>query len=75
MRKSEIKEMNMSESGKKSVSEELLKILVCPICKVDVVPVNTDSVEGGLHCPECNRIYPIKDGILIMLPDEARIKN
>jgi uncharacterized protein len=53
------------------VSKELLEILVCPACKdVPVVPVNNDT---GLKCSKCNRVYPIKDEIPVMLIDEATI--
>jgi hypothetical protein len=53
------------------VSPELLEILVCPACKdVPVVLVNDDT---GLKCGRCQRIYPIKDDIPVMLIDEATI--
>jgi uncharacterized protein len=53
------------------VSKQLLEILVCPACKdVPVVLVNGDT---GLKCARCNRIYPIKDDIPVMLTDEATI--
>jgi uncharacterized protein YbaR (Trm112 family) len=53
------------------VSPELLEILVCPACKdVPVVLVNNDT---GLKCGRCQRIYPIKDDIPVMLIDEATI--
>ena len=31
--------------------------------------------DGILTCSECNRFYPIKDKIPIMLPDNLRDKN
>jgi len=53
------------------VSPELLEILVCPACKdVPVVLVDDDT---GLKCGRCQRIYPIKDDIPVMLIDEATI--
>jgi len=55
------------------VSPELLEILVCPACKdVPVVLVNDDT---GLKCGRCQRIYPIKDDIPVMLIDEATIEG
>ena len=55
-----------------AVSPELLEILVCPACKdVPVVPVNNDT---GLKCSRCNRVYPVKDDIPVMLIDEATIE-
>lgn len=48
------------------IDEELLKILACPFCKSDVVLEN-----GKIVCLKCGRKYPIKDGIPIMLIEEA----
>jgi len=50
------------------VPKELLEILACPLCREEVKPT-TDN--GGLQCVKCGRIYPIKDGIPIMLVEEA----
>ncbi len=48
------------------IDKELLKILACPACKSDV------RLEGNrIVCAKCSRRYPIKDGIPIMLIDEA----
>ena len=47
----------------------LLDILVCPECRVSVEPVDD---ETGLRCGTCRRVYPVRDGIPIMLVDEAR---
>jgi uncharacterized protein len=52
------------------VSQRLLDILACPVCKIKVEIIPD---EGGLKCPECKRVYPIKDDIPIMLPAEATI--
>ena len=54
------------------VSQRLLDILACPICKIKV-EIKADA--SGLRCPECKRVYPIKDDIPIMLPDEATIEE
>ncbi|NQU18936.1 Trm112 family protein [bacterium] len=48
------------------IDEELLKILACPACKADIKLENNKIV-----CTKCGRKYPIKDGIPIMLIDEA----
>lgn len=53
-----------------AVSQELLDILVCPLCKVSVKLVDDDT---GLKCEECERVYPIKDDIPVMLVDEATV--
>jgi uncharacterized protein len=50
------------------VDQELLNILVCPECKVSVIPKGE-----ALKCPRCRRVYPIQDNIPIMLLDEAKV--
>ena len=52
-----------------SIDPELLKILVCPECKTPVTPVDEDR---GLRCGTCRRTYPVRDGIPVMLVDEAK---
>lgn len=54
-----------------AVSKELLDILVCPVCKGKVV---LKEDQSGLKCVECNRVYPIRDDIPIMLKDQATIE-
>jgi uncharacterized protein YbaR (Trm112 family) len=54
------------------VSERLLEILACPVCKVKVEPKPDMS---GLKCTQCKRVYPIKDDIPVMLVDEAVIEE
>ena len=50
------------------ISEELLRILRCPKCKVDI---ELNESRDGLICNACKLLYPIKDDIPIMLIDEA----
>ena len=52
-------------------SQELLDILVCPL---DKTPVKLTSDQKGLKCSQCRRVYPIRDGIPVMLVDEASIE-
>lgn len=47
----------------------LLDILVCPICKG---PLEHRKAEQALVCRPCRLAYPIRDGIPVMLEDEAR---
>jgi uncharacterized protein len=54
------------------VSPELLEILVCPICKADLEVKPNDA---GLKCVECKRVYPVRDGIPVMLVDQAVIEE
>jgi len=48
------------------MDEKLLEILVCPLCKAKV---RLESEK--LVCQECGRCYPVRDGIPIMIVDEA----
>jgi len=54
------------------VSERLLEILACPVCKVKV-ELKPDG--SGLKCAKCKRVYPIRDDIPVMLVDEAVIEE
>ncbi len=51
-----------------TVAPQLLKILVCPKCKGDLVYRESDEV---LQCAACRLQYPVRDEIPIMLIDEA----
>jgi uncharacterized protein YbaR (Trm112 family) len=53
-----------------AISQELLDILVCPVCKT---PVKFTSDNSGLKCQTCKRVYPVRDEIPVMLPEEAKI--
>ena len=51
----------------------LLEILVCPLCKGPLDHRKlSDQTGSELVCKPCRLAYPIKDGIPIMLEDEAR---
>lgn len=52
-----------------AMDSELLAILACPKCKNDV---KLNSSGDGIECSECGVVYPIKDGIPVMLVEEAR---
>lgn len=54
------------------ISQDLLEILVCPLCKE---PVTLTSNNQGLKCSKCGRVYPIKDDIPVMLIDEAKVEE
>jgi hypothetical protein len=49
-----------------AVDPRLLEVLVCPACRAEV-----REEPGGLACLGCGRVYPIRDGIPVMLPEEA----
>jgi len=52
-----------------SVDPKLLEILVCPLTKG---PLEYDAVKQELISRAARLAYPIRDGIPIMLPEEAR---
>lgn len=51
------------------LDERLLEILVCPKCKGEV---EYRAEAGELVCHACALRYEVRDGIPIMLIDEAR---
>ena len=51
-----------------AINKELLEILACPKCKGDIT---LNDKEDGLVCGNCKLLYPIRDGIPVMLIDEA----
>ena len=58
----------MSETSA-GVDPKLLEILVCPVTKE---PLVYDATAQELISEKAKLAYPIRDGIPIMLPDEAR---
>ena len=49
-----------------TIDPKLLEILACPACKTAV-----RLEEDRLVCAQCGRRYPIRDGIPVMLIEEA----
>ena len=50
------------------INDELLSILACPFCKGDVF-----LKDNKIVCTKCGRKYPVRDGIPIMLVEEAEM--
>ena len=50
------------------LKQELLDVLACPKCKG---PVTQDQEREALICEVCALRYPVRDGIPVMLGDEA----
>ena len=52
-------------------TKELLALLACPQClgRLEAVP-GEDSPEG-FACAACGCVYPVREGIPVMLVDEA----
>ncbi|WP_322515059.1 Trm112 family protein [Rhodopseudomonas palustris] len=57
------------ERPETTVDRKLLEILVCPITKG---PLEFDAARQELISRGAKLAYPIRDGIPIMLPEEAR---
>ena len=60
-----------------AVSQELLDILACPMCKggLELTVEEEDGVEvvkGLLRCDKCDESYPIEDSIPNLLPPDQR---
>ncbi len=51
------------------IDPKLLEILVCPVTKG---PLEFDKEAQELISKQAGLAYPVRDGIPIMLPDEAR---
>lgn len=51
------------------IDPKLLEILVCPVTKS---PLHYDREAQELISEQAGLAFPIRDGIPIMLPDEAR---
>jgi uncharacterized protein YbaR (Trm112 family) len=53
------------------IDPELLEILACPRCHA---PLVVDEARSELHCTGdgCGLAYPVRDGIPVLLVDEAR---
>lgn len=51
------------------MDKKLFEILACPHCKGDL---KYDKSAAELICRPCGMAYPIRDGIPVMLENEAR---
>ncbi len=61
--------MSDSTPAAEKVDPKLLEILVCPLTKG---PLRYDATAQELISDQARLAYPIRDGIPIMLVDEAR---
>jgi len=51
-----------------AIATELLEILVCPKCKG---PLKYQIKNDGLLCGVCSLLYPVREGVPVLLEDEA----
>ncbi len=63
------KSMPANDPTGRKVDARLLEILVCPVTRAELT---YDSVRQELVSRAARLAYPIRDGVPIMLPEEAR---
>lgn len=62
---------HLNAQNSRGLSQTLLEILACPACKGEIVH---EPSEEKLVCQgECQRRYPIRNGIPVMLINEAEL--
>ena len=64
--------MSSIDKGERTIDPKLLEILVCPLTKSPLI-YNRDTQE--LVSEQASLAYPIRNGVPIMLVDEARNIN
>jgi hypothetical protein len=64
-----LQEREIMSTNPSTIDPKLLEILVCPVTKG---PLEYDREKQELISRSAKLAYPIRDGIPIMLPDEAR---
>lgn len=52
---------------KEPLMRSLYDILCCPVCKEDL---KYNKKKDGLSCASCHVVYPIKEGIPVLLPQK-----
>jgi uncharacterized protein len=59
----------MSDAAAPELDPRLLEVLVCPVTHG---PLEYDRAKGELISRSARLAYPIREGVPIMLPEEAR---
>ena len=59
-----------SASGPLGLDPTLLSVLACP--DTHHSPLTVDEEASELLCTTCDRAFPVRDGIPVLLLDEAR---
>lgn len=57
----------MTPTPDSPLDPEVRALLVCPRCRGDLL-----DVPGGLLCPADRVVYPIEDGVPLMVAEHAR---
>jgi uncharacterized protein YbaR (Trm112 family) len=58
----------LEKMQKPAIDEIALRLLACPVCHATLSPLDQESVR----CTGCERRYPIRDGLPVLLADAAR---
>ncbi len=53
------------------LSEELISVLACPKCRGDLRLLGVLDQGEGFLCGGCDKVYPIYDGIPVLLVEKA----
>jgi uncharacterized protein YbaR (Trm112 family) len=61
--------MSETPSSYALVDPRLLEVLVCPVTRA---PLTYDRAKGELISKAARLAYPVRDGVPVMLPEEAR---
>lgn len=61
----------MSHNPGKPFPENMLEVLACPKCKTEVKVVAVKDGARGLQCTNCGLVYPVRNGIPVMLESES----
>ena len=61
--------MSDTDKGERNIDPKLLEILVCPLTKA---PLTFNKKTQELVSEQAGLAYPIRNGVPIMLVDEAR---
>jgi uncharacterized protein YbaR (Trm112 family) len=65
-------ERSTAETAPQPLDDWFLELLACPACSQHW-PVTLNAAQDALHC-KCGRYaYPVRDGIPILLVEEATI--
>jgi uncharacterized protein YbaR (Trm112 family) len=53
------------------INPELREVIACPVCRKPLVLRGEDAFK----CNECKRVYPIRNGVPILMEPEAMIEQ
>jgi len=56
------------------IDKEFLEILACPVCRKPFQFREADGKEQ-LVCTGCKRVFPIEDGIPVLLPNAGVLEK